>query len=152
MVEANKAIDTNTFLIAALTEVINNGSTAANDLKEAEQQLAQQREEYASFYAGIVKIQTDADLRQLNLRIAIDKMTEAQREEKIAQDQRELDLINLRLQQNTRYNDLTIEAEAELREQQFLLVEAIAFTTPGSPRPPYLRRNAIGGNPASRYF
>lgn len=111
--------------IAALTNALAEGKTAAANARAAEELLAKQRAEFSTYVAGIVKIETDAQTRQFALRVEIDQLTAEQREEKLAQDQRELDLINNRLRQG----NLTIEAEANLRERQGELTEAILFTS-----------------------
>lgn len=122
---ATKALQENIDTETRLTQGLREGAFAANSLREAEAELAKQREEYAQYFAGITKIETDRQLRQNTLILDIDRMTAAQREEKLRQDQRELDLINLRLQRG----GLTIEAEAQLRERQGELTESILFTS-----------------------
>lgn len=107
------------------TQAINENATAAADARVAEELLAQQRKEFTSYVYGITKVQTDADLRQFNLRVQIDNMTAAQREERRAQEEAELALVNSRLRQG----NLTIEAEAKLRDRQGELIESITFLT-----------------------
>lgn len=110
-----------------LTQGRASGAFAANDMRAAEEELAKQRTEYAQYFSGLIKNDTDEQLRQVALRQEIDKMTTEQREQARQQAERDLLLVNARLSQGELLGNLTIEAGAQLSNQQGLLLERISF-------------------------